>query len=279
MHAAWIPTVCASVCLALTAAPTPNAAPLENFLLDYAPTRADVLTRPTPAETEGLLGHMRAMADLTARGVVTWGGKSGEDHAIVLVRAKDRADAERIAASDPAVAKGVFTAKVTEFDLKISARFGDLAVDEPGERVLRFEAELPVELDAAWKAWTDGAAFERATGWKAILEPRMGGRFEVSFDESKPHGSRGSEGCRVLAVVPRSVLAFEWNAPPTFGELRSKRTNVVVRFAADGARTHVILEHSGFGANDEWAAVADYFEKAWPTVLAEMKTRLGAPVR
>lgn len=279
MHAAWIPTVCASVWLAYAAAPAQEH--FENFLVDLAPTRADVVTNPSPSETEGLLGHMRSMAELSAQGVVTWGGKSGENHAIVLVRAKDRAEAERIAASDPAVVKGVFTPKVTEFDVKISSRFGDLAADDASERVVRAEADLPVELDAAWKAWTDGAGFEHATGWQATIEPRMGGRFEISFDPSKPHGTRGSEGCRVLAVVPHSVLAFEWNAPPTFGKLRTKRTNVVVHFAASGARaTRVTLEHAGFGEGAEWNAVADYFSKAWPAVLDEMKKRLAtAPVR
>lgn len=254
----------------------PASAPLETFLVDYAPKRDGVLTNPDANETQGILGHMQTMAKLSAEGVVTWGGKSGEGHALVLVRARDRADAERIAARDPAVEKGVFTFRVTEFDVKLSTRFGDTAVSEPSERVLRCERELTVGLDAAWRAWTDGAAFERATGWQATIEPRIAGKFEISFDPNAPQGQAGSEGCRVLAVVPHSVLAFEWNAPPSFGKLRFERTNVVVRFEALGeARTRVVLEHAGFGKTEEWTAVADYFEKAWPVVLEAMRERLS----
>lgn len=267
--------------LALVAAPSrpsvePAPAPLETFLVDYAPKRDGVLTNPDATETQGILGHMQTMAKLSAEGVVTWGGKTGEGHALVLVRARDRADAERIAALDPAVEKGVFTFRVTDFDVKLSTRFGDTAVADPGERVLRFERELSVGLDQAWRAWTDGAAFERATGWQATIEPRIAGKFEISFDPQAPKGQAGSEGCRVLAVVPHSVLAFEWNAPPSFGKLRFERTNVVVRFEALGeARTKLVLEHAGFGRTEEWSQVADYFEQAWPHVLELLAQRLG----
>lgn len=274
------PSVVLSV-LALVPAPSsratePAPAPLATFLVDYAPTRADVLANPNPTETQGIVGHMQTMAKLAAEGVVTWGGKTGEGHALVLLLARDRADAERIAGLDPAVQKGVFTFRVTDFDVKLSTRFGDTAVQEPGTRVLRFERELAVALEDVWQAWTDGAAFERATGWRATIEPRIAGKFEIAFDPNAPKGQAGSEGCRVLAVVPHSVLAFEWNAPPSFGKLRSEHTNVVVRFEALGeARTRIVLEHAGFGRTEEWSQVGDYFEKAWPSVLDVMTQRLA----
>lgn len=278
MQLPWLPPLVLSLLAASSG--TPAGTGSHTFLIDYTPTRADVLTSPTTREKEGILGHMQAMAKLAAEGVITWGGKTGENHALVLVRAEDRADAERIAALDPAVAYGVFTFRVTEFDVKISARFGDAAVEQPGERVVRLEVDLPVGLESAWRAWTDGEAFERATGWSAAIEPRMGGRFEIAFDPSAPKGQAGSEGCRVLALVPRSVLAFEWNAPPSFGQLRFQRTNVVVRLAAlDPERTRVTLEHAGFGQGAEWERVADYFARAWPTVLGQMQQRLAPAAR
>ena len=90
-----------------------------------------------------------------------------------------------------------------------------------------------------------------------------------------PAGMRGSEGCRVLSFLPNEMLSFEWNAPPTLGEMRDLHHFVVIQFeqvSADSVR--VRLSEYGFGAGEGWDKVYDYFDKAWGRVMGEFEKRM-----
>ena len=51
---------------------------------------------------------------------------------------------------------------------------------------------------------------------------------------------------------------------------------VVVRFAAEGDGTKVSLTQVGWGDGGEWDQAFDYFAKAWPRVLGNLKKRFDA---
>ncbi len=242
------------------------------FLIELSPTRPNVFETLTAAEQKGLLGHMQRIPELASRGTVIFGGRTGSLRALLVVDVADLATAKTIAAADPAVVAGVFTAEVSDLDVRVSSALGEHSTVDPSDRVVACDALVDAPLDRVWHAWTSSDGWRAAMPWKATIECRIGGRFEVEFDDAKAPGERGSEGCRVLCFVPKQMIAFEWNAPPSFAALRFERTQVAVRFEAVGAaQTRVWIAHAGFGKDAEHQKVADYFVGAWPAVLGEMQ--------
>jgi hypothetical protein len=70
------------------------------------------------------------------------------------------------------------------------------------------------------------------------------------------------------------MLSFDWNAPPHLAEARKQRTFVVVRFFdVDSTSTRVTLHHTGWGEGGEWDQAYAYFDKAWGSVLGNLKKR------
>ncbi len=115
-------------------------------------------------------------------------------------------------------------------------------------------------------------AFLSAT---SSIDLRIGGAYEIYFDEDAGPGQRGSEGCQVLAYVPGRMLAVSWNAPPELPEARRKRAWVVFLIDEIGGegKSRLELHHTGLGADGEWPEVKAYFEKAWPRFLVRIVER------
>jgi uncharacterized protein YndB with AHSA1/START domain len=135
---------------------------------------------------------------------------------------------------------------------------------------------VPAAAEAVWAAWTTSAGAETFFAPKANIVLERGGAYDILFDPSAPAGLRGAEGMHVLAFVPREMLAFEWNAPPKFPEIRNApaKTFVVVQLTPDGERrTRLVLHHLGWGEGGRWGEVRDYFDHAWDYVLANLVKR------
>jgi uncharacterized protein YndB with AHSA1/START domain len=142
------------------------------------------------------------------------------------------------------------------------------------DHFIRKEAVVSAPLADVWTAWTtEGGVRFIAGGAKIELTP--GGPYEWYFSMGTPEGSRGGEGNTVLVVEPPHLIAFEWNAPPSFPEIRKQRHQVLVQLEPRGNdETRVVLTSLGFGAGPKWAKVHAYFEKAWDTVLGRLKASL-----
>jgi uncharacterized protein YndB with AHSA1/START domain len=143
-----------------------------------------------------------------------------------------------------------------------------------GDPARRLEHEVTVDAPRAqvWRAWTTREGARSFFSDDAKIELVPGGPYEIYFNMAEPPGKRGGETNQVVAFDPERMLLFTWNAPPKFGPLRDEHTFVVVRFddAASGG-TRVRLTQFGWREGAEWNAIYDYFDKAWPHVLASLK--------
>jgi len=151
------------------------------------------------------------------------------------------------------------------------AAAGDLAVIEA-------QVSVGYSIDRAWETWTTAEGLAMFFAKQCVVEPKPGGAFEILFFPDNAPGLRGAEGTFLLAVEPRSRIAFSWNAPPQWPEERKQLSMVDVRFepvAAD--RTRVRLRHFGFGDGEGWQGVREYFEGAWNIVLERLEhsSRVG----
>lgn len=141
-------------------------------------------------------------------------------------------------------------------------------------RTITVEICVPAELPEVWQAWTTEEGVRTFFAQACKIELRPGGPYEMYFLPEGQEGTRGGEGCRVLAVQAQQMLSFTWNAPPSLSEVRGQYTHVVVRFREDPQGTCVTLIHDGWGKGGEWDQAFGYFDAAWKrVVLPRLKYR------
>lgn len=148
------------------------------------------------------------------------------------------------------------------------------AVAPAAERAIDKQVEVPASLAQAWDAWTTREGITSFFAPDAKVEARAGGAFEIYFDPAAAPGSKGADGMQFMALQPKTMLSFTWNAPPHLPEARQQRTLVVVRFEPVGDKaTRVSLHHTGWGDGSEWDQAYTYFDRAWGRVLGNLKQR------
>jgi uncharacterized protein YciI len=109
-------TLWLSLALAVLAGFAPTAAPAEEPALFAVVYRAGPNWKPgVPMEQQGLRDHFHYLRDLHARGVIQLAGPLGADGGLVLLRARDQKEAERVIAEDPAVVAGLFVGEAEPF--------------------------------------------------------------------------------------------------------------------------------------------------------------------
>lgn len=142
------------------------------------------------------------------------------------------------------------------------------------ERVLAHEMIVAAPVARVWHAWTTAEGLEFVSA-ESRVELRTGGAYEWFLDLPADSGGRhGSQGSKVLAWLPRRMLAFAWTFPPDIPSLRAagETTQVVVLFdELDRASTRVRLYVHGWREGPEWDAGWDYFDTAWKLVLDRLR--------
>jgi uncharacterized protein YndB with AHSA1/START domain len=142
------------------------------------------------------------------------------------------------------------------------------------ERAIDKSIDIAASLDEAWAAWTTREGIVSFFAPEAQIEPHVGGAFHIHIDPTAPPGSKGADDMRFMALQPKKMLSFDWNAPPSLPEARAQRTFVIVRFEPLGDKlTRVSLHHTGWGDGGEWDKAYTYFDKAWGNVLGNLKKR------
>jgi uncharacterized protein YndB with AHSA1/START domain len=144
------------------------------------------------------------------------------------------------------------------------------------ERAIEKEIVVNAPLHAAWSAWTTSEGIQSFFAPEAVIEAKPEGKYFVHFNPYGPPGSRGADDMRVLAVQADRMISFTWNAPPHLPEARAQRTVVIVRTEPVGEKqTRVKLTHVGWGDGGQWDEAYNYFDAAWPRVLASLQKRFS----
>ena len=142
------------------------------------------------------------------------------------------------------------------------------------ERALDKAVVVSASVDQVWDAWTTREGIVSFFAPDAQVEARVGGPFQIYFDPGAAAGMKGADDMRFLALQPKKMLSFDWNAPPSMPETRQQRTLVIMRLEALGEKsTRVTLHHVGWGDGTEWDKTYRYFDRVWEFVLNNLKTR------
>ncbi|HEY6238667.1 MAG TPA: SRPBCC domain-containing protein, partial [Thermoplasmata archaeon] len=104
----------------------------------------------------------------------------------------------------------------------------------------------------------------------AEVEPKMGGKFDLQFDQEPRFHSRG----RVTRMTADVDLGFSWMGPPTFGAMLNEpepQTEVYVRLMESPEGIDVTLEHSGWKSGEEWEDARSWHFHFWDERLHGFK--------
>lgn len=152
--------------------------------------------------------------------------------------------------------------------------FASLNAVAAPERSIDKSVVIPATLDQAWDAWTTREGIIGFFAPDAKIEARAGGAFHVYINPLAEAGLKGADDMQFMALQPKQMLSFTWNAPPHLATVRQQRTFVVLRFEPlNKKETRISLHHTGWGESDEWDKAFAYFERAWPSVLDNLKKR------
>lgn len=142
--------------------------------------------------------------------------------------------------------------------------------------------ELPVSVEQAWEMWTDNQALQTWLAPKANVKEALGGSYELFWDLEHPD-QNSTLGCKILALIPSRLLAFEWRGPVEFSDLMNTEpfpTWVSVSFERKAEKvTLVHFRHSGWQEGPRWDAARSWQSKAWEMAFAELENLAGAHSR
>jgi uncharacterized protein YndB with AHSA1/START domain len=142
------------------------------------------------------------------------------------------------------------------------------------ERAIEKSAVVDATVDQVWDSWTTREGIVGFFAPDAKIEPRVGGAFQIYIDPIAEPGMKGADEMRYMALQPKKMISFDWNAPPSLPEARAQRTFVVVRIEpVSEKQTRVTLHHTGWGDGGEWDKAYAYFERAWGNVLINLQKR------
>ena len=133
---------------------------------------------------------------------------------------------------------------------------------QAAERAIDKSIELAATLDEAWAAWTTREGIVSFFAPDAEIDARVGGAFHIHIDPGAPAGGKGADDMRFMALQPKQMLSFDWNAPPSLPEARAQRTFVIVRFEPLGDKLTRV--NAGIAANvgmDLWQSTQSQLAK------------------
>ncbi|HEY1394399.1 MAG TPA: SRPBCC domain-containing protein [Methylibium sp.] len=145
---------------------------------------------------------------------------------------------------------------------------------QAAERAIDKQIVVAATLDQAWDAWTTREGITSFFAPDAEIDARPGGAFHIYINPYAEPGMKGADEMRYMALQPKKMLSFDWNAPPSLPEVRQQRTFVVLRFEPVGDKsTRITMHHTGWGEGGQWDQTYAYFDKAWGRVLANLQRR------
>lgn len=251
---------------------------MKSFHIKLIPPRESFPYDMTEEEQALMSRHAEFLKRLIARKIVFLAGPHLEPtYGMVLLRAESRERALEIIADDPTVRAGLMKVEISPFLAPEQLREHFVPhsryVTKPTDRVLHKEITVNATSEEVFKAWTTAEGLNSFFGADCNVELRLGGPFEIFFAPAEAAPNRGSEDCHILSFLPNRMLGFEWNAPPSFGELRYTYTQVVIFFDDIAAGCRLTLNHTGWGRGSDWDRLYEYFDSAWDSVLRNLAER------
>ena len=147
---------------------------------------------------------------------------------------------------------------------------------DAGDIEVNFTVNAPISR--TWKAWTFNVDLEQWLTVKAIVEPRIGGPYELFWQPETPT-QNSTLGCKVLGVVDQRLLAIEWRGPTEFSDIMNTSpfpTWVVVTLEETSTNgTSIHFRHSGWGQGKHWQDARRWQAQSWSGAFETLRAYLS----
>ena len=153
------------------------------------------------------------------------------------------------------------------------------AVAPVPDAIIHVSAFVRLAPDEAFARFTNVDLVRTWLAPAAEIEPRVGGKYELFWQPDDPEND-STIGCRITALAPSQLLAFQWRGPrqfKSFANAADPLTHVVVAFAPEGSGTRIHLVHSGWRSSAEWEAARVWQERAWTVAFEELARACDQP--
>ena len=148
------------------------------------------------------------------------------------------------------------------------------ATSPPDETTLELRRVFDATPEALFDAWTrreEWAAWigpEGITCEVPLLEPKVGGRYEVTMRLANGQVIPVSGVFRTIERPTRLVFSWGWNGDPL------RQSLITLEFTARGSRTELLLRQEGLGT----VANRDDHAKGWNSALNKLEGYLALPL-
>jgi uncharacterized protein YndB with AHSA1/START domain len=147
-------------------------------------------------------------------------------------------------------------------------------------KIITRSARLHCTSARAFAMFTQEEHLQQWLTRSAHVEPVVDGSYELFWDLDNPENN-STLGCKITALEPDVLLAFEWKGPTIFRFMNEgdPLTHVTVFFTPCNEVltpcTDVYLLHSGWGSSPQWEEARVYTEQAWGTTFEELETLIN----
>jgi uncharacterized protein YndB with AHSA1/START domain len=136
------------------------------------------------------------------------------------------------------------------------------------------QVTIPLPIPMIFKAFVEEKQLEQWLCDRAVVEPRMGGRYELTFSSlTIPFTTAGT----VSRITTDVELGFTWKVPPQFASGLSHpdgSSEVYVRLQESPEGIDVTLEHGGWKDDDNGAEARSWHFHLWEERLETLKSYL-----
>jgi uncharacterized protein YndB with AHSA1/START domain len=145
------------------------------------------------------------------------------------------------------------------------------------DNIIHKSIKLNCNSQRSFELFTENNSLQTWLVALAEVEPVIGGKYEL-FWEPDDRENNSTIGCKVTAIEPNQMIAFEWRSPKQFKHFANNAdplTHVVVSFYPDGESTTVHLVHSGWRGTPEWDEARQWQERAWNVAFDELDKQIN----
>jgi hypothetical protein len=135
--------------------------------------------------------------------------------------------------------------------------------NQSGEKVLRLEINLPVDLSTAWKLFTTDDKLKQWIAPLAHIELRSGGYIVTNYDSTKNLSDSSSIKLPITSFIDNELLILKVILNNNF--VKSVRDSdddlqEVIQFKSiDNQHTQIISSMIGWGKGADWDKVYNFF--------------------
>lgn len=138
-------------------------------------------------------------------------------------------------------------------------------ITQTGEKVLRLESVLPIDIQGAWQLFTNDAQLIKWIAPVAHIELKTGGFILTNYDKTKPLSDSTSIKLGIINYLENEMLTLKVNLNSNFSpKIISEDGNLqeIIQFVyISPKQTKVISSMIGWGKGEDWEKTYGFFER------------------